>query len=100
MDDEILKSRVQKSCAVCTYANHDPSLGDSDDVICIVNPNKPKLVPSNDTCLKHESKYKGLKVIIDKGHLMEYDSEKTFGTKRDRIPDEAITDIGEEEWQQ
>jgi len=93
------KEKISRSCAVCKFAKHDETLGERKEVICTVDPNKPQLKDSDDTCLKHELKYKGLKIIVDKGMLMEYDSEKAFSVKGDRIPETAITNIGEEEWQ-
>jgi len=62
-----------KVCAVCKHANHDPSLGERKEVICILNPNKPTLKQSDDICLQYVSKYKKIKIIQDTGMLFEYD---------------------------
>lgn len=93
------EGKILRSCAVCKFASHDETLGDRKEIICTLDPNQPKLKDSDDTCLKHELKYKGLKIIADKGTLLEYDSEKAFSIKGDKIPDTAISNIGEEEWQ-
>lgn len=66
-------SGIEKTCAICKYANHDPSLGERPEVICTISPNEPKLKDTNDTCLNHVSKYKSIKIIEDKGTLLEYD---------------------------
>lgn len=89
------QEKVSKSCTVCKFAMHDPNLTDTRTVICTVDPNKPKMTPTDDTCLHHESKYPGLKVIIDKGTLLEYDSEGNDPTK-ERTNTKII---GEKEWQ-
>lgn len=102
---------VEKTCAVCKYANHDPSLGDREEVICTINPNKPDLRATNDTCLQHKLKFKSIKIIQDTGTLMEYDPDSKKGKEVSREdydsdfnknePIEEIIDTGDVEvsWQ-
>lgn len=92
-------SKILKSCSVCKLAIHDENLTDLRSIICTLNPNKPVIKESEDTCSSHEPKYKNLKVIVDKGTLLEYDSEKTFSAGVE-LKNKDITNIGEEEWQQ
>jgi len=86
---------IEKTCAVCKYANHDPSLGDREEIICTLNPIKPDLKPTNDTCLQHELKYKSLKIIEDKGTLLEYDSDTRSDKKISKDEYEELVDLEE-----
>jgi hypothetical protein len=89
----------QKSCTVCRFAVHDAGLDDSEEVICTLNPNKPITKNLLDTCESQEPKYAKMKIVVDRGHLMEYDSDKAMPGKSNKIPDLAIEKIGEEQWQ-
>lgn len=97
------QEKILRSCSVCKFAKHDNNLGETKEVICILDPNKPVLKPGDDTCLKHELKYKNLKVIIDKGTLLEYDSDKASSREPSGFlgrETKGVKEIGEEEWQQ
>ena len=62
---------IQKSCAMCKFAEHNENLEDLKSILCTVNPNKPAVKISGDTCLQHVSKYPNLKVFVDNDNLME-----------------------------
>jgi hypothetical protein len=96
---------IETSCSLCKFAVHDTSLDDMKSVICTVNPNKPIITTLDYTCPKHKPKYGNLKVIVDKGTLLEYDTEEAntraqpiTGQER-TYKDAGIKEIGEEEWQ-
>lgn len=100
-EDEAMVQEFLNSCSVCKFGLHDPNLDDLSSVLCTLDPNKPKVVLLQNTCLEHISKYPKIKVIVDKGTLLEYDSDRadtrtpkgysTGGSK-------GIIEIGEEEW--
>jgi len=88
---------IEKTCAICKYANHDPGLGDREDVICTLKPNEPKLVLTNDTCLSHESKYANIKIMYDGGMLMEYDpaTESSKEVSKEEYDNDTVEEIPE-----
>jgi len=95
------EEKILKSCAVCRFAKHDENLNDLMSVVCTLDPNKPDIKLADDTCLSMESKYPKLKVIVDKGTLLEYDSERA----NSRTPKgfntgstSGITEVGEDQW--
>jgi hypothetical protein len=100
MNKELIKQKLTKSCAVCKFAKHDVTLEDAelDQVICTVDPVKPVLKNIDDTCLRHELKYKNLKVIVEKSFLQEYDpNTDSVNLNSNKIPN--AKEIGEKEWQ-
>lgn len=99
-EEKVLIAQYMKSCSVCKFALHHEGLEDLDEVLCTVDPNRPTTKKLQDTCLKHQPKYKNIKVLVDKPHLMEYDSGKAIVSRQDQIPDRAIIEIGEDQWQQ
>jgi len=96
MSDLVLK--IEKSCALCKFAKLDEQLDDEALVLCTVNPSNPCTKDVGDTCLKHTPRYKNLKVIVEKDHLMEYDTEGKNVPSPTSIPNTRT--IGESEWQQ
>lgn len=94
--------RIEKSCAVCKFAIHCIPVGadeEANEVTCTVNPTYPCMKKLDDTCLKHQPKYKNLKILIEKDVLQEYDTEKIgypLFNKIDNLP--QLTPIGVEEW--
>lgn len=89
-----------RTCSLCKFAVHDPELGEIKEIICTLDPVKPILQKLDYSCLDYKARYQNIKVIVDNGHLMEYDSEKTGKVKSNIIPDKAIEIIGEEQWDQ
>lgn len=88
-------------CFLCKYAIHDPGFNDIKEIVCTLVPTKPVTKKLHESCESHVPKYNNIKIIADKGHLMEYDSEKAgFKVSKDNIPDKAIQEIGEDQWQQ
>lgn len=83
-------------CSVCEYAYHAPSLGDREEVVCTYNMVDPHLFACTYLCDKFKSKYNNLKLVEDKGVLLEYDTETASRPTGSSIP-EAI-EIGEKEW--
>ena len=101
-EEEAMVQEFLNSCSVCKFGLHDPNLDDLRSVLCTKNPNKPEVVLLQNTCLEHISKYPKIKVIVDKGTLLEYDSDRA-STK---VPkgfnvgsNSGIKEIGESEWQ-
>ncbi len=96
--------KVEKTCAVCKFASHDPSLGNRPEVLCLLSVCSPVLKQSNDTCLEHVPKYKNLKIIEDKGTYLEYDTEKVdiktqpLPGREGDIKQAGVEEVGEEEW--
>jgi len=98
LEIEKQKEAIAKTCKLCKFAKFD-----DDDfnkyIICTLNPNNPTMKEETDTCLQHEPKYKNLKIILDKGMLLEYDSKVAKINNNYSQTEIGIQEIGEKEWQ-
>jgi len=90
-------NKIQRSCAVCKFCMPDPQLDHEDQIICTLQPNNPTTKSADDTCLKHQLRYKNLKIIVEEEHLMEYDTFGRGTPKTDTIA--RAEKIGADEWQ-
>lgn len=91
--------KISKTCSLCKHANHCVDSFDFDTVTCELH---DKEVSLDHTCKDHEPKYPNLKVIMDTGTLLEYDSENAKEKKpagfTSPLKQKGIEEIGEDKW--